>query len=240
MAMAQKKGKILLIPSLLGETEPDKVLPAYTIRCAQETRFFLVENLREARRFLSKLGMPVPITELNVAAIPEHENDPGWKDLLSVLLQGENIGVISDAGCPGVADPGSLVVQKAHALGIEVEPLVGPSSFLLAIMAAGFNGQSFCFHGYLPIEKQERKKILKRLEEESQRKGITQMFMETPYRNQALLQTLKETCRPETYLCVAAGLSTNKAFIESKPLKDWKLDQPQIHKVPAVFLIFVR
>jgi 16S rRNA (cytidine1402-2'-O)-methyltransferase len=152
--------------------------------------------------------------------------------------RGESIGVISDAGCPGIADPGSIVVQYAHQHKRMVEPLVGPSSFTLALMAAGFNGQAFSFHGYLPINKAERKKAILRLEAEAIQKKSTQMFMETPYRNQSLLQTIVNVCKPETRLCIAAHLTAPDAQIRTQSIREWKAALPDIHKIPSVFLLF--
>jgi 16S rRNA (cytidine1402-2'-O)-methyltransferase len=172
-----------------------------------------------------------------VEEMPKKADDPRWKSLFEALDKGEAIGVISDAGCPGIADPGSLVVQYAHRQNKVVEPLVGPSSFTLALMAAGFNGQAFAFHGYLPIDKAERKKTILKLEAEAVQKKSTQMFMETPYRNQSLLQTIVNACKPDTQLCIAANLTSPDAFVRTQSIRDWKAAMPDIHKIPAVFLL---
>jgi 16S rRNA (cytidine1402-2'-O)-methyltransferase len=233
-----KQARLYLIPSLLGDTSPDKVLPSYTMEQLRQLRYFLVETPREGRRFLSKVGMPLPIQELSVEAMPKKLDDPLWATLLAPLHAGHSIGIVSDAGCPGIADPGSIAVQLAHAAGVPVEPLVGPSSFTLALMAAGFNGQSFTFHGYLPIDRAERKKAILRMEQEAIRTRTTQMFMETPYRNMALLQSLFTTCNSTTRLCIAAALTTEEAFLHTQTIAEWKATEPDIHKKPAVFLLF--
>lgn len=234
----ERSSQVYLIPSLLGDTSPEKVLPAYTLECIRSLRYFLVETAREGRRFLSKVGMPLPIQELWVEEMPKSAADPRWKSLFAPLDRGEAIGVISDAGCPGIADPGRWVVHYAHEQGKIVEPLVGPSSFTLALMAAGFNGQAFAFHGYLPIDKGERKKAIIRMENEALQRKVTQMFMETPYRNQALLQTMVNVCKPDTRLCIAANLTCPDAMVRTQSIKAWKAELPAIHKIPAVFLLF--
>lgn len=233
-----QKGRLFLIPSLLSVGEIDKTIPNGTIDSCRNLRYFLMENPREGRRFLSKLQMPVPIQELHVQQLDKNTSAESIGELLSPLSDGHDVGVISDAGCPGVADPGSMAVAFAHKMGFTVIPLVGPSSFLLALMASGFSGQSFTFHGYIPIDKRERNTYLKQMEEQSFRKKETQIFMETPYRNNSMLESLLSSCRGNTQLCIAADITGESEYIRTLPLSSWKKEKPDLHKIPAVFLLF--
>lgn len=224
---------LYLIPTPIAEPF---ALPEYL----KDLRCFVVENLREARRFLKWNFKDLDIDacsflEINKNAIDLKEIHTFLKNTLS---QGLDIGLLSDAGVPCVADPGALVVEKAHELGFVVHPLVGPSSLLLALMASGFNGQTFAFHGYLPIPENEQIKKIKNLEEESARRDMTQLFIETPYRNTKLLQHLLGALKPETRLCVACDLGAINEEIVSKKVKDWKPEKHDFHKRPAVFLIY--
>jgi len=233
-----QKGRLFLIPSLLAMGAIDKTIPNGTIESCRSLRHFLMENPREGRRFLSKLGMPVPIQELHIEQLDKNTTAESITELLLPLSEGFDVGVISDAGCPGVADPGSLAVEYAHKMGYKVAPLVGPSSFLLALMASGFSGQSFTFHGYIPIDKRDRTIYLKQMEENSSRKKETQIFMETPYRNNSLLESLISSCRGNTQLCIAADITGEGEYIRTLPLSEWKREKPDLHKIPAVFLLF--
>ena len=233
-----QKGRLYLIPSLLAVGEIDKTIPQGTIDSCRNIRHFLMENPREGRRFLSKLKMPVPIQELHIQQLDKNTSAASIAELLAPISKGFDIGVISDAGCPGVADPGSMAVEYAHKMHYKVVPLVGPSSFLLALMASGFSGQSFAFHGYIPIDKKERSNYLKQMEENSFRKKETQIFMETPYRNNSLLESLIASCRGHTQLCIAADITGEGEFIRTLPLSEWKNEKTDLHKIPAVFLLF--
>ncbi len=227
--------RLYLIPTPIAEPF---VLPEYL----KELRCFVVENLREARRFLKWNFKDLDIDaclflEINKNALDINEIHVFLKN---ALAQKSDIGLLSDAGVPCVADPGSRVVEKAHELGFTVLPLVGPSSLLLALMASGFNGQCFAFHGYLPIPENEQIKKIKELEEESKRRDMTQLFIETPYRNTKILQQLLATLNPNTRLCVACDLGAQSQEITSKKVRDWKPEKHDFHKRPAVFLIYAR
>jgi len=216
-----KKGRLFLIPSLLSAGEIDKTIPQGTIASCRTIRYFLMENPREGRRFLSKLGMPLPLQELHIQQLNKNTSMESIAELLAPLSNGHDVGVLSDAGCPGVADPGSLAVEYAHKMGFDVKPLVGPSSFLLALMGSGFSGQSFAFHGYIPIDKRERSSCLKQMEEQSFRKKETQIFMDTPYRNNSLLESILSSCRSHTQLCIAADITGEDEYIRTLPLSEW-------------------
>ncbi|MHB1278481.1 MAG: SAM-dependent methyltransferase [Bacteroidia bacterium] len=225
--------RLHLIPTPIAEPF---VLPEYV----KNIRYFVVENLREARRFLKWNFKDLDIDACSFLEI--NKNAVDLNDihvfLKNAFIQNNDLGLLSDAGVPCVADPGSLIVEKAHELGFIVHPLVGPSSLLLAIMASGFNGQSFAFHGYLPIPENEQLKKIKSLEEESAKRDMTQLFIETPYRNGKLLQHLLASLKPDTRLCVACDLGAKTEEIISKKVKDWKPEKHDFHKRPAVFLIY--
>ena len=229
-------GKIYLIPAPLAEGDWQQVLPQGVKNVCTSTSYYLAENIRTARRYLSKLKLGRPIEELVFEEVNKHTSFEQIVELLQPVLEGQDAGVLSEAGSPGVADPGAEVVEAAHQLGIEVVPLAGPSSFLLALMASGLNGQQFSFHGYLPIEKQQRSKKIKALDQQA-RSGHTQLFMETPYRNDKLLQDLLRLCHPDTRLCIARDLTGSKQYIKTKSISAWKKQQPALHKIPVVFLL---
>lgn len=230
---------LYLIPTLLADDTADAVLPP-TIRAVVEaTDVYFAENVRSARRFISglKTGRVIDATEFYVL---DKETPPAdtRRQIQELMERKRNAGVLSEAGCPGVADPGAVVVGMAHALGWRVEPLVGPSSILLALMASGLNGQSFVFHGYLPIDKQDRARAIRHLEKEAQQRGQTQIFMETPYRNDALLADVLATCQGNTRLCVACNLTAPDAFVRTLTVQDWKkASKPDLRKKPTVFLL---
>ena len=228
-------GKVYLIPSFIDESNL-QVIPAYVTDAVKECQVFFVENERSARRYLKQLWKEMVIDAYEWHTI--HKAEAEVKDSFRKALQrGVTIGIISEAGCPGVADPGQLLVETAHAMGAAVKPLVGPSSILLALMASGMNGQCFQFVGYLPIDTAERIKILKELENESTKKNCTQIFIETPYRNNQLTETICKTLKPATRLCIAADITGPGEFIKTKTIADWKNQLPDIHKHPAIFLL---
>jgi 16S rRNA (cytidine1402-2'-O)-methyltransferase len=233
-----KKGTLYLIPSLLGESQADAVFPSANREIVSKVRYFIVEEIRTARRFLKKVCPEIDIDSLTFTLYNEHSSSIDISSFLEPLLKGEDAGIISEAGIPCVADPGSLVVRLAHESGIRVVPLVGPSSILLALMASGFNGQQFVFHGYLPIDKPARARRLREIEQEILKKDQTQVFIETPYRNLQLLQAITETCQESTLLCIATSLTTSEESIITLPIKEWKKKKPDINKKPTVFLLY--
>lgn len=233
-----KKGTLYLIPSLLGESPADAVFPSANREIISKVKYFIVEEIRTARRFLKKICPEIDIDSLTFTLYNEHSSSIDISSFLEPLLKGEDAGIISEAGTPCVADPGSLVVRLAHESGIRVVPLVGPSSILLALMASGFNGQQFVFHGYLPIDKPARARRLREIEQEILKKDQTQVFIETPYRNLQLLQAITETCQESTLLCIATSLTTSEESIITLPIKEWKKKKPDINKKPTVFLLY--
>jgi len=228
---------IYLIPSELYEGEI-KPIPPYVLDAVKDCQVFFVENERTARRYLKRLWREMVIDDYGWVTIHKAETEV-LQQFEATLKAGRNIGILSEAGCPGVADPGQLLVARAQALGATIKPLVGPSSILLALMASGLNGQSFAFNGYLPIDEAARKKAILRLDEDAHRNGTTHLFIETPYRNDAMMKTLVETCRPDTLVCVAANLTaTEGEWIRTLPVKKWKQEGlPPLHKRPVIFLI---
>jgi 16S rRNA (cytidine1402-2'-O)-methyltransferase len=233
-----KKGTLYLIPSSLGESLPASVFPPGNSEIIRSIKYFIVEEIRTARRFLKKICPEIDIDSLSFTLYNEHSSPTDASSFLEPLMKGHDAGIISEAGTPCVADPGSLVVRLAHASGIRVVPLVGPSSLLLALMASGFNGQNFVFHGYLPIDKLARTRRIKEIEQEMIKKDQTQMFIETPYRNLQLLQAITECCQESTMLCLATSLTTSEESIITLTVKEWKKKKPDIHKKPTVFLLY--
>jgi len=202
-------------------------------------QYFLVENIRTSRRFISSLKLDIPIDSLHFTQLDKDTAPESVSIICAPLLEGKDMGLMSEAGCPGIADPGNLAVRFAHNNGIRVIPLVGPSSITLALMASGFNGQSFAFHGYLPIESQARIQAIKLLEKEAQSKNQTQIFIETPYRNNQLLGDIIKTCHPNTRLCVASDLTGPEELIISHSIQKWTGKSVNLHKIPVVFLIYI-
>ena len=229
---------LYLIPVTLGDTPLEKVLPAYNKEVILQTTHFIVEEVRTARRFLKKVESSIDIDSLTFYPLNKHTQATDIAGYLKPLMAGEPMGVISEAGCPAVADPGADVVAIAQRRGLKVVPLVGPSSILLSVMASGFNGQSFAFHGYLPIEQGERTKRIKMLEQRSYAENQTQLFIETPYRNRRLLEELIQTCRPQTRLCIACNVTCEDEYICTKSMKEWKGHLPDLEKRPCIFLIY--
>jgi 16S rRNA (cytidine1402-2'-O)-methyltransferase len=228
-------GRVYLIPTFIDE-ENLQTIPAYILDAVKECNCFFAENQRSARRYLKQLWKEMVIDNYQWHTI--HKAEAEVKDAFKKLLQrGVTIGIISEAGCPGVADPGQLLVEAAHEMGATVKPFVGPSSILLALMASGMNGQSFQFVGYLPIDTAERIKSLIDLESESAKKNCTQIFIETPYRNNQLTESICKTLKPSTRLCIAADITGSNEYIKTKTIAEWKNKLPDIHKRPAIFLL---
>lgn len=230
---------LYLIPVTLGDTPLSQVLPEYNAGVVRGIRHFIVEDVRSARRFLKKVDRDIDIDGLTFYAMGKHASPQDFASYLCPLEQGLPVGVISEAGCPAVADPGADVVAIAQRKGLRVVPLVGPSSMILAVMASGFNGQSFAFNGYLPIDPAERTRRLKALEQRAAAEHQTQLFIETPYRNAKMFEEILRTCRPQTRLCVAAGITCAEEFIKTRTVQEWKKHPlPDLSKVPAIFLIY--
>ncbi|ODS82339.1 MAG: SAM-dependent methyltransferase [Cytophagaceae bacterium SCN 52-12] len=229
---------LYLIPTVLTEGTAPEVLPAGVIQALQTLDVFFVENVRTARRFISSLKIGKRIDEITFHEL--HKDTPREETRKKLGELHTDAGIISEAGVPCVADPGSIAVGLAHELGYRVKPLVGPSSILLALMGSGFTGQSFSFHGYLPIDRAERAKTLRHLEKEAAQSGQTQIFMETPYRNNQMLQTIMEVCQPATSLCIAANLTGGNELMQTRSVAQWRKGTPDINRQPAIFLIGVR
>ena len=234
------KGKLYLIPSPLGDYDPEVVIPAPTLDLLQRIGCYVVEEVRTARRYLSRAGLKGHIQELEFHILNEHTSAAEVERLVALFEDGRDVGLISEAGLPAVADPGSALVALCHRHGIEVVPQVGPSSLMMALMASGLNGQSFTFCGYLPAKTDERRAAIRRCEKDSSALHQTQIFIETPYRNDSLLKDLLEQLSPTTKLCLAADITLPDAFIKTQTAAQWKKDIPQIGKRPCVFLILAQ
>lgn len=229
---------LYLLPVTLGETPIEQVLPAYNKEIILGIKHFIVEDVRSARRFLKKVERNINIDELTFYPLNKHTSPEDISGYLKPLMEGHPMGVISEAGCPAVADPGADVVAIAQRKNLKVVPLVGPSSIILSVMGSGFNGQSFAFHGYLPIEPNERIKRIKALEQRVYSENQTQLFIETPYRNLKMMEDILKNCRPQTKLCVAANITCEGEFIKTKTVKEWQGKLPDINKIPCIFLIY--
>lgn len=229
---------LYLIPSTLGDTPVERVLPPYNTEIVSRLRFFIVENVRTARRFLKKCHADIDIDKLTFYELNKHTDRNDIPEFLQPLKEGNSMGIISEAGCPAVADPGAEIVALAHREGYKVVPLVGPSSPLLALMASGFNGQNYAFHGYLPIDSNERAKAIKKLETHAYNENQTQLFIETPYRNQKLAEDILLHCKPQTRLCIAMNITCEDEYIATKTVKEWKNRLPDMNKKPCVFLLY--
>ena len=228
-------GKVYLIPTVLHEEALDTI-PAYILDAVKDCSVFFVEQEKTARRFLKKLWREMVIDDYQWFAIHKAEAEVR-SQFVQILKEGKNIGIISEAGCPGVADPGQVLVEAAQAINAVVKPLVGPSSILLALMASGMNGQCFQFHGYLPIDAAERKKKIKELETDSYKRNCTQLFIETPYRNNVLINDLLQACKQESRLCIAVDITAANDSIQTKTIQEWKKQPVDIHKRLAIFLL---
>lgn len=232
-----KKGTLYLIPVTLGETPHQQVIPEHNNSIINEIDTYIVENIKVARRFLKRAGIQKEISELTFHEINKRSNQDEYPTFIKPLLNGENIGILSDAGCPGVADPGADIVALAQEKDIKIVPLIGPSSILLALMGSGFNGQSFCFNGYLPKEQKDRIRKLKDLERNAKKLNQTQLFIETPYRNQHMMEDILKTCYPNTKLCIAVDITLNTEKIQTKTIEEWQKTKIDLQKKPCMFLI---
>jgi len=229
--------RLYLIPNLLGDSPWQQALPAFNAELMAGLRFFIVEDIRNARRFLRKVVPEIDIDGLAFMELNKHTTSLQKSSYLKPLLEGNDIGIISEAGCPGVADPGADIVRMAHDKGLEVVPLVGPSSILLALMASGMNGQSFAFSGYLPVKPAERQRRLQQLEKQALSLNQAQIFMETPYRNQHMLNDILKSCMPDTRLCIAADITSADQMIATKTISQWARQKPDLEKKPVIFIL---
>lgn len=230
-------GKLYLIPTTLGEMNPEEVLPVTVKRTLEFIDFYIVENEKTARRFIKSVLPEKKQPDLKLFALNKHTEVTEHYEFIKPLLEGENMGLMSEAGCPGVADPGAAIVKLAHEKGIQVVPLVGPSSILLAMMASGMNGQSFAFNGYLPIDKSEKKNALKNFEKLSFDRNQSQLFIETPYRNNKLMEDLLQILQPSTHLCVACDITLPTEYIKTFTVNQWKKNKVDLHNRPCIFIL---
>ncbi|MCL6265642.1 SAM-dependent methyltransferase [Flagellimonas myxillae] len=230
-------GKVYLIPTTLGDNAPLEVLPISIKRTIENIDYYVVENEKTARRFIKKVSPNKPQPNLQIETLNKYTDPAVIPSYLDPCISGHSIGVLSEAGCPGIADPGAAVIKVAHERRIQVVPLVGPSSILMAMMSSGMNGQNFAFNGYLPMDKAERKTKLKQLERLSSEKGQTQIFMETPYRNEKLLQELTRVLHKNTRLCIATDITLPTEFIQTKSIHEWSELDLDLNKRPTIFII---
>ncbi|ALU75198.1 SAM-dependent methyltransferase [Tenacibaculum dicentrarchi] len=231
------KGKLYLIPTTLGDTEPLEVMPISVKKVIEHLDFFIVENEKSARGFIKKITPNKSQPSLELLLLDKYSNDIETQNYLDVCEKGISIGLLSDAGVPAVADPGAMIVKLAHEKGIQVVPLVGPSSILMAMMGSGMNGQSFAFNGYLPIDKSDRKRAIKDLEKLSSVKNQSQIFIETPYRNEKMLDDLRNVLSADTRVCVACDITLPSEYIKTFTVKEWKHIKTDLHKRPTIFII---
>lgn len=236
--MANSKGTLYLIPNTLG-SGADKYVTTQLQRICASTETFIVEEIKSARRLLRQVGVSRPLEELTFLSLNEHTKAGEIDELITPLLEGRDVGLISEAGLPCVADPGSSVVELAHEHGVKVVPLVGPSSILMALMASGFNGQQFTFNGYLPRERAERSRKIRQLEQLAL-SGVTQLFMDAPYRNNQVLDDLLQTCRMDTKLCIASNITCDNERINTKTITEWSIRKPDLNKMPVMFVLGTR
>lgn len=238
MSEQKKIGTLYLIPVTLGETEINQVLPSYNHDIIVNVKHFIVENIRSARRFLKKVEKTIDIDELTFYELNRHTDRKFIGEYLDAMKAGNDVGIISEAGCPAIADPGADVVAIAQSRGYKIVPLVGPSSIIMSVMGSGFNGQSFAFNGYLPVEVPQRIKALKKLENKVWNEDQTQLFIETPYRNAKMFETIVNNLKPQTKLCVAAGITCPEEYIKTRTIEQWKKNPlPDMGKIPAIFLL---
>lgn len=230
-------GKLYLIPTTLGEMNPNDVLPQTVKRAIDFIDFYIVENEKTARKFIKAINPEKVQSSFEMATLNKHTEISEYNSMISPCLHGTNVGLMSEAGCPGVADPGAVIVKIAHEKGIQVIPLVGPSSILLAMMGSGMNGQNFAFNGYLPIDKSEKKTALKNLEKLSHDKNQSQIFIETPYRNNKLLEDILQALQPNTHLCIATDITLPTEFIKTLRVADWKKTKVDLHNRPTIFIV---
>lgn len=233
-----QKGVLFLIPVPLAENAAHKSFTAFNIDVINSISTYIVENEKTARKFLKEAGIKIPQSELLIHDYGKHKRGNSMVPYFKELMTGKDVGLMSEAGCPGVADPGAEVVAEAHKRGIKVVPLTGPNSILLALMASGFNGQSFTFHGYLPIDKTERGKRIKELEQLAEKNRQTQIFIETPFRNNHLFDDILKNSAAQTLLCVASNLTSEAEFVKTQTIGQWKQEKIDLHKKPTIFLIY--
>ena len=233
-----KKGKLYLIPSTIGETKIDRVIPTYNSEIINNIDYYIVEELRTARRYLKKAGIKKSIDELTFYTLNEHTKDENIINYLEMIDKGNNIGLLSEAGVPCIADPGADIVRIAQEKNIEIIPLTGPSSIILSLMASGFNGQNFAFLGYLPIDKKLRTDKLKEIEKNIYQNNQTQIFIEAPYRNNQLIEAILNSCRNDSFLCIASEITSENEFIKTKSIAEWKKTKYDFHKKNTVFLLY--
>ena len=229
------RGIVYLIPTVIADDTEQDVITNQVRDVILSLDYFLVEDIRTARRYISKLNLGIAIDDLHFELVDKHTSPDQVNRLLDAVSDGTNVGVMSESGCPGIADPGALVAAHAHERGLQVIPLSGPSSILMALMASGFNGQSFVFHGYIPIDKKDRQDKIKSMERDAIRLQQTQIFMDTPYRNQKLFEDLIAVCSGSTKLCVAREISGSDELIKTKPIAEWKKTKINLHKIPTIF-----
>ncbi len=230
-------GKVFLIPTTLGDNEPLEVLPLSIKKVIEELEYYIVENEKSARRFIKRISPKKSQESLKILLLDKYTQDYESRNYLDICFKGTSIGILSEAGVPAIADPGASIVKLAHQLKLQVVPLVGPSSIIMAMMASGMNGQNFAFNGYLPIDKIERKTAIKQLEKRSKELNQSQIFIETPYRNAKMFTSLLQTLTPTTQLCVAIDISLSTEYIKTMSIKDWKSKTFDLHKRPAIFII---
>ncbi|MFT4741960.1 MAG: 16S rRNA (cytidine1402-2'-O)-methyltransferase [Marivirga sp.] len=235
--MNTPKGTLYLIPTVISPNTESRALPLDLKNLCEKLDYYLVEQIRTARRCLSALKIQKSIEEIQFKELSKKTDPQMLEGLMKPLFEGKDIGIMSEAGCPGIADPGALAVEFAHKHGVRVIPYVGPSSIFLALMASGFSGQSFAFNGYLPIDKKEKQQQIKKLEDLLYQTGQTQIFMETPYRNNAMFADILKTARPQTSLCIAKDINGDNEFIRTKTIVEWKKESLDLHKIPCIFLI---
>ena len=228
---------LFLIPSALGIEINLNLFPPYNLEIIYSLDHFIVENIRTARRFLRPIGYKKDFEQVNLFELNKHTSRSDLESYINPLLKGINMGILSEAGAPAVADPGAEIVKLAHKNNIKVVPLIGPSSILLALMASGLNGQNFSFNGYLPVKNPLRKKAILNLEKKSRQENQSQIFMETPYRNQNILEDILSSCHPETLLCIATDITLETEFIQTKQVNQWNKKIPNIHKRPSIFIL---
>ncbi len=233
-----QRGTLFLIPVPLAENAANKSFTPFLVDTINLLKTYIVENEKTARKFLKEAGLKIPQSELLIHDYGKHKRGNSLVPYFTQLMSGINVGLMSEAGCPGVADPGAEIVAEAHKRGIKVVPLVGPNSMLQALMSSGFNGQSFTFHGYLPIDKVERAKRIKELEVLSEKNKQTQLFMETPFRNNHLLDDVLKNCQSNTQLCIACNINAEDEFIKTQAIGAWRGEKIDLHKKPTVFLLF--
>lgn len=235
--MKISQSKLYLIPNLIGDVEPELVLPAVLPKIVESLKHFIVEDVRNARRYLRKLSKNIVIDELTFYVLNKHASQEEISTYLNACVKGLDIGLISEAGLPCVADPGNVIVEMAHRRNIRVVPIAGPSSIYMALMASGLNGQNFAFNGYLPVENNLKIRKLKELEQKVYKDQQSQIFMDTPYRNNKMFSDIMSNLNSNTYLCVAVNVSCEDEFIKTMKIKDWKTNAPDLHKKPCIFII---